>query len=112
MRDHRGNGKIEQLIRTINERVRTNKNRVLKKDKSGLSETLNALRMGEKADGKSPFENLYGRKPNTVKSNNVDRRCFRSRSRPKVLHIRLRGGSRFSDIGEGEDSRVQIGKPI
>ena len=25
--------------------------------------------MGEKASGKSPFESLYGRKPNTVKSN-------------------------------------------
>ena len=73
MRDHRGNGKIERLIRTINERLRTNKNIVLKKDKSGLSEILYALRMGEKADGKPSFENLYGRKPNTVKSNIVDK---------------------------------------
>ena len=74
VRDHRGNGKIERLIRTINERLRTNKNIVLKKkEKSGLSEILNALRMGDKADGKSPFEKLYGRKPNTVKSNIVDK---------------------------------------
>ena len=29
--------------------------------------------MGEKADGKSPFEKLYGRKLNTVKSNIVDK---------------------------------------
>ena len=54
VRDHRGNGKIEELIRIINERLRTNKNIVLKKDKSGLSELLYALRMGKKADGKSP----------------------------------------------------------
>ena len=73
VRDHRGNGKIERLIRTINERLRTNKNIVLKKDNSGLSEISYALRMGEKADGKSPFEKLYGRKPNTVKSNIVDK---------------------------------------
>ena len=71
MRDHRGNGKIERLIRTINERLTTNKNIVLKRDKSGLSEILYALRMGKKASGKSPFESLYGRKPNTVKSNIV-----------------------------------------
>ena len=73
VRDHRGNGKIKRLIRAINERLRTNKNIVLKKDKSGLSENLYALRMREKADGTSPFEKLYGRKPNTVKSNIVDK---------------------------------------
>ena len=71
VRDHRGNGKIERLIRTINEQLRTNKNIVLKRDKLGLSEILYALRMGEKASGKSPFESLYGWKPNTVKSNIV-----------------------------------------
>ena len=41
---------------------------VLKRDKSGFSEIFYALRMGEKAEGKSPFENLHGRKSNTVKS--------------------------------------------
>ena len=44
VRDHRGNGKIERLIRTLNERLRTNRNIILKKDKSGLSEILYALR--------------------------------------------------------------------
>ena len=73
MRDHRGNGKLERLIRTINERLRTNENIVLKRDKTAHSEILNALRMREKADGKSPFENLYSRKPKTVKSNIVDK---------------------------------------
>ena len=38
-----------------------------------MSEILYALRKGEKTDGKSPFEKLYGRKPNTVKSNIVDK---------------------------------------
>ena len=71
MRDHRGNGKIERLIRTINERLRTNQNIVVKKDNSGLSEILYALRTGKKADGKSPFEKQFGREPNTVKSNIV-----------------------------------------
>ena len=40
VRDHRGNSKIERLIRTINERLRTNKNIILKREKSGLSEIL------------------------------------------------------------------------
>ena len=73
VRDHRGNGKIERLIRTLNERLRTNRNVILKRDKSGLSELLYALRMGKKADGKSPFEKLYGREPNTVKSNIINK---------------------------------------
>ena len=58
MRDQRGIGKMERLIRTINERLRTNKNLVLKKDKPGLSEILYAQRVREKADGRSPFEDL------------------------------------------------------
>ena len=73
VRDHRGNGKIEPLTRTLNERLRTNRNIILKKDKSGLSEILYALRKGKKADGKSPFEKLYGREPNTVKSNIINK---------------------------------------
>ena len=42
VRDHRGNGKIERLIRTLNERLRTNIGIILKKDNSGLSEILYA----------------------------------------------------------------------
>ena len=37
LRDHRGNGKIERLTRTINERLRTNR-QIITKDQSGLSE--------------------------------------------------------------------------
>ena len=71
VRDHRGNGKIERLIRTIKERLRTNKQIILTKDKSGLSEILYSLRVNKKKDGSSPFEKHMGRKPNTVKSNLV-----------------------------------------
>ena len=55
-RDHRGNDKIEKLNRTINERLRINKDIILKKDNSGMSEISFALRMGKKADGTVPFE--------------------------------------------------------
>ena len=67
VRDHRGNRKNERLIRTINERFRTNKQIILTKDKSGLSEILFSLRVKKKKDGSSPFEKHMGRKPNTVK---------------------------------------------
>ena len=60
VRDHRGNGKIERLIRTINERLRTNKQIILTKDKSGLSEILYSLRVNKKKDGSSPFEKHMG----------------------------------------------------
>ena len=40
IRDHKGNGKIERLIRTINERLRTNKEIVIKRDKSGNFQNL------------------------------------------------------------------------
>ena len=68
IRDHRGNGKIERLMRTINERLRANKQIVLSKDKSRLSEILYSLRVSKKKEGKSPFEKHMGKEPNTVKS--------------------------------------------
>ena len=73
VRDHRGNGKIERLIRTINERLRTNKQILVTKDQSGLSEILYTLRISKKKDGSSPFEKQWGREPNTVKSNLVSK---------------------------------------
>ena len=100
VRDHRGNGKIERLIRTINERLRTNKNS-LKREKSGLSEILYALRTGRKADGKSPFEKLYGRQPNTVKSNVVERIKNVSETEPKVTFSP-------SDFEEEIDSTILV----
>ena len=56
IKDHRGNGKVERLIRTINERLRANKEVFLAKDYTGLSDILFALRTAKKADGKSPFK--------------------------------------------------------
>ena len=47
-----GNGEIERLIRTLNGRLKTNRNIILKRDKSGLSEILYALRMGKKGGRK------------------------------------------------------------
>ena len=101
VRDHRGNGKIERLIRTINERLRTNKSIVLKREKSGLSEILYALRTGQKADGKSPFEKLYKRQPNTVKSNVVERIKNVSKTEPKVTFSP-------SDFEEEIDSTILV----
>ena len=101
VRDHRGNGKIERLIRTLNERLRTNRNIILKRDKSGLSEILYALRMGKKADGSSPFEKLYGREPNTVKSNIINKIKNVSENDPKVEFTQ-------SDFEEEVDSTILV----
>ena len=67
IRDHRGNGKIERLIRTINERLRTNNKVIVSRDNSGLSEMLFALRMYPSANGKSAYEKSTGQEPNTKK---------------------------------------------
>ena len=84
VRDHRGNGKIERLIRTINERLRTIKQIILTKDKSGLSEILYSLRVNKKKDSSSPFEKHMGRKPNTVKSNLVRGLLYISEQDPNL----------------------------
>ena len=84
VRDHRGNGKIERLIRTINERLRTNKQIIVTKDQSGLSETLYALRVNKKKDGTSPFEKQMGRQPNTVKANLVSKLLAISEQDPNL----------------------------
>ena len=56
IRDHRGNGKVERMIRTINERLRTNEKIAVERDKNGISNILFALRTEKGADGKSAFE--------------------------------------------------------
>ena len=66
--DHRGNGKVERLIRTINERLRANPELVSDRSNKLLYELVSALRQNKKKDGKSPFEKHMGRKPNTVPS--------------------------------------------
>ena len=60
-RDHRGNGKIERSIRTIIDRLRTIRQIILSKDKSGLYEILYSLRISKNKEGKSPFEKHIGR---------------------------------------------------
>ena len=50
IRDHRGNGKVERTIRTLNERLRTNRKIVVEKDTSALSIILFALRTEKGVD--------------------------------------------------------------
>ena len=65
--DHRGNGKVKRLIRTTNERLRTNKGIVLDKENTGLSEKLYSIRNASKSNNKSPAELQLGRKLTTIK---------------------------------------------
>ena len=65
--DHRGNGKVERLIRTINERLKTNKRIVLDKGNTGLSEILYSIRNAPKSNNNSPAELQLGRKLTTIK---------------------------------------------
>ena len=74
-RDHRGNGKVERMIRTVNERLRTNRNIIVQKDTTGISNILFALRSEKGADNKSAFEKQMGRTPNTLKSAMI-RKCI------------------------------------
>ena len=67
IRDHRGKGKVERLIRTINERLRANKKIIITKDKTGLSEILFALRLNPSATNKSPYERYTSQEANTIK---------------------------------------------
>ena len=67
--DHRGNGKVERLIRTVNERLRAQPEIIKIKGECKLfGEMLMALRMNKNKDGKSPFERHWGRKPNKIPS--------------------------------------------
>ena len=75
IRDHRGNGKVERMIRTLNERLRTNRKIVVEKNTSGLSNILFALRTEKGVDNTSAYERHMGRKPNTIKSAMI-RKCF------------------------------------
>ena len=75
IRDHRGNGKVERMIRTVNERLRTNRKIVVQKDTSGLSNILFALRTEKGVDNTSAYERQMGRKPNTLKSAMI-RKCI------------------------------------
>ena len=56
IRDHRGNGKVERMIRTLNERLRTNRKIVVQKDTSGLANIMFALRTEKGVDNTSTYE--------------------------------------------------------
>ena len=75
IRDHWGNGKVERMIRTLNERHRTNRKIVFQKDTSGLSNILFALRTEKGVDNTSAYGRQMCRKPNTLKSTMI-RKCF------------------------------------
>ena len=61
IRDHKGNGKIEGLKRTINKMLRTNKE-MGRADDSCLSEFLFALRINPSANENIALLTVYGRK--------------------------------------------------
>ena len=65
--DHKVNGKVERLIRTINERLRANKNIILEKVNTGLSEKLHALRGAKRPNKPCPVELHNNKKFTTVK---------------------------------------------
>ena len=58
---------VERLIRTINERLRADKSIISEWGNTGLARLLVALRTAAAANKNSPFEQVFGRKPNTVK---------------------------------------------
>ena len=106
VRDHRGNGKVERMIRTLNERLRANKEVFLTKDHSGLSEIQFALRIAKKADNTSPFELQMGRKPNRFKSIVTDKNnSFRCRPRleDRVKGLSGENRSRYPNHEKGKD---------
>ena len=65
--DHRGNGKVERLIRTIIKRLSADKSITTEKGNAGLARLLFALKTAAAANKNSPFEQVFGRKSNTVK---------------------------------------------
>ena len=99
IRDHRGNGKVERRIRTLNERLRTNKKIVVQKDTSGLSNILFALRTEKGVDNTSAYERQMGRKPNTLKSAMIIK-CFLEKDPQIQIHP--------EDFSEEADSTILV----
>ena len=91
---------IERLIRTINERLIANKNRVVSKDKSGLAEILFALRMYPSAKGKSAYEKYTRGEPNTIKKLVVN--LFKSISDHPTVDLK------DTDFESGQDSTILV----
>ena len=66
--DHKRNGKVERLIRTVNEGLTASSEMLAEKQNKYFYQLENALRTSKGKDGKSPFERHTSRKPNTVTS--------------------------------------------
>ena len=66
--DHRGNGKVERLIRTVNERLRANPELLAEKQNKLVYQLASAPRSSKGKDGKTSFERHTGQKPNTMTS--------------------------------------------
>ena len=79
LKDHRGNVKVERMIRTINERLRTNKKIVSGTRKKGIIQYPICTKVRKRVDGKSAFEKHMGRKPNSQKSGMIGKFFFRQR---------------------------------
>ena len=56
IRDYRGNGKVERMIRAVNQRLRTNRKIIVQRDTTGLSNTFFAQRSERGVDNTSAFE--------------------------------------------------------
>ena len=84
----------------INERLRTNKQIILERDHSGLSEILFALRMYPTRNGKSPYKKYVGIDPNTVKKLVTCRESPISESSEVKLSP--------SDFESGQDSTIFV----
>ena len=88
------------MIRTINERLRTNKKIVLERDHSGLSDILFGLRMNAGHNKLSPFERHYGRKPSTILNNLVCKPSFLANDPNLELNE--------SDFAQDQDSTILV----
>ena len=60
--DHRGNGKVERLIRTTNERLRANPELLAERQNKLFFQLVSALRVNKGKDGKLLFERHVSRK--------------------------------------------------
>ena len=76
VRNHRGIGKVEREIRTINERLRTNKSILVSNDKSGIKVGINVEYQ--------TFYSHYDRKKKTMESWQSQGK----RTRPKYTEVR------------------------
>ena len=68
IRDHRGNEKIERLIRTMNERTLAEQFNINQKGNAEITSFLFALRTTAATNSSSPFDKVFGQKPNTIKN--------------------------------------------